>query len=331
MKNPSLVLAVALLCAFLVGQARATYSPTTGNGTSPALPSVAGGRLTLSSTVSRTTTDQTSAHIVYYLRDVGSTIAVYTSSTATWSYLAIPSGGWSLDTGTFGGSGDPGGLGAAASTCYDICLMPAGALVGYSWSSSGAGSSTRRLAIIQQDGALVQTTTLYRFLGTLRTTSSTLLEDSSANRLLSNAQNSVPTPDGWTYDNGGGNPTQSSTTWAVPNSAAAPYVHSYVQCLAGLPARFTFTGGFARTGGSTNLHLAVSIDGSLPTFSSIPTNSPCWTIYSGNTPSTFATDMVLPDSAGYHTASLAWAVDSGNTFEIFNSNSQAGTALSAWH
>lgn len=156
------------------------------------LPSIAGGRLTLTSGTAVTTADVTAAVSVFYTPHVSAALALYDGVSA-WNVLSFAETTLALGTLT---SGLP----------YDVFAFNNSgtlALESLAWSTATA----RATALVKQDGVWVKTgATTRRYLGTFLTTSTTTTEDSFAKRYLWNYNNRVrrvmavyPTTDSWAY------------------------------------------------------------------------------------------------------------------------------------
>lgn len=147
-------------------------------------PATQHGRLTLTTAVSVPTSDETAQTTLYFTPHNGNLIALYDGS--VWNYHTLTEISLAV-------SGFPSG--GAANTNYDIfCYSDSGTLTleAVAWSDSGAGTSARATALVEQDGVLVQSgATSRRYAGTVRTTGSTQLESSSSNRYVWNYNNRV--------------------------------------------------------------------------------------------------------------------------------------------
>lgn len=187
---------------------------------------VCDGRLTLESGVAVSTTDQTAKTTVYFTPYLGARVAVYDGT--RWVLHTFTE--LSLALGTL-----------IDATNYDVFLYDnAGTLtltLGPAWASAtarGTGAGTTELTT--QDGVYVNAVSLSggpgakagRYLGTLRTTSTTTTEDSAAKRLMWNATTRAPrvvrvveTANSWTVG-----------AWRYVNNSAA----NRIEVLVGLPA-----------------------------------------------------------------------------------------------
>jgi len=193
---------------------------TGGGGGGTTLPGVAGGRLTLSGTLSVTFTNTTSGTL-YYLPHpgAGNQVALHDGS-STWTYHSIPSTGVAATSGSL-----------SADANYDVYLYDdSGSLTLdlVQWSSDTLRYGTADLE--QQDGVHIKEgATTHRYLGTVRTISSsgTKFTDALRQRFVWNFQNSVPVvdysadlTDSWT-DNGNG-------TYSAIDGGAAAWKHEFV-------------------------------------------------------------------------------------------------------
>ncbi len=151
----------------------------------------AGGRLTLTSGTPVTTADVTAAATLYYTPYIHDRIGLYDGS------------GW--DSHEFTEISIPLGT-LTANLPYDVYVYDnagteTGELVAWTNSTTRAVTRTRTNGVLLKTGSLTK-----RYVGTIRTTSTTTTEDSFANRLVWNANNRVPRPlqkteddDSWTY------------------------------------------------------------------------------------------------------------------------------------
>ena len=149
-----------------------TYSPIVNS-------SLVGGRLTLESGVSISSTDQTAKTTLYYTPHIHSSIGLYNTTTLVWVPYNFTQRSLALGT-------------LSSGFNYDVFIYSnAGTLTlaASVWTSNTA----RATAISLQDGVYVKTSDKsYRYLGTFRTTATTTTEDSEAKRFVYNANNQVP-------------------------------------------------------------------------------------------------------------------------------------------
>ena len=148
-----------------------TYSPIVNS-------SLVGGRLTLESGVSISSTDQTAKTTLYYTPHIHSSIGLYNTTTLVWVPYTFTERSLALGT-------------LSSGFNYDVFIYSnAGTLTlaASVWTSNTA----RATAISLQDGVYVKTSDKsYRYLGTFRTTTTTTTEDSEAKRFLYNCSNQV--------------------------------------------------------------------------------------------------------------------------------------------
>ena len=141
---------------------------------------VCNGRLTLAAGVPEfdaRAADVTGATTIYYTPFKGNVISLYDGTvwtTQTFSEI-------SLALGTL-----------TASTNYDVFIYNNAGTLTLELSAAWATNATRTDAIALQDGILVKSgAATRRFLGTIRTTSTTTTEDSMVRRFLWNAENQI--------------------------------------------------------------------------------------------------------------------------------------------
>lgn len=156
-------------------------------------PSICNGRLTLETGVPVSTTDQTAKTTIYFTPFKGNAIALYSGS--AWVRKTFSEISLALGTLTSGKN-------------YDVFVYDDAGTVTLEFSAAWTNDTTRADALTLQDGVLVKSgTTTRRYLGTLRTTSTTTTEDSAAKRFVWNAynqqrrlmKNATETTDSWTY------------------------------------------------------------------------------------------------------------------------------------
>jgi hypothetical protein len=187
-----------------------------------AMAPVCDGRLTLESGVPVSSTDQTAKTTVYFTPDQGARVAVYDGT--RWVFYAFSELSLALGTLTSGAN-------------YDVFLYDAAGTLtltlGPAWTSNtarGTGAGTTELTT--QDGVYVNAVSITsgpgakagRYLGTLRTTSTTTTEDSAVKRLLWNVARRRRRPvrvtdatNSWTV-----------STWNYANASAANRVELVV-------------------------------------------------------------------------------------------------------
>lgn len=177
------------------------------NGVNPAR-AICELRLTLSTGVPVPVSDVTGATTVHLTAFRGNCVSLFDGSSA-WAVFALAAD-LSLALGTL-----------VANTNYDIfCYSNSGApaLELGAWTND----TTRATGLVLQDGILVKSgATTRRYLGSLRTTSTTTTEDSAANRLLFNWYNPV---ERHLLAQNVSSPTTSSATWASVSSTTASFL-----------------------------------------------------------------------------------------------------------
>ena len=142
-------------------------------------PSINGGRLTLTSGTPVTTSDVTSATTLYFTPYKSDRLALYDG--ANWRIYSFTEKSLALGTLTTGTNYDVFAYASGGSVTLDNTSLVA-------WSSNTA----RATALVQQNGVWVKSgASIYRYLGTIRTTGTTTTEDSALNRFVFNAANRV--------------------------------------------------------------------------------------------------------------------------------------------
>lgn len=153
-----------------------------GVGSSRFVSMLAGGRLTLSSSVPVTTSSIVSASVVYYTPMDSNQLTLYNG--AYWQQCSFTQPSFKLT------SDNP------ANTNYDVfaSISPSNdevVLNTIAWS----GANTRQVPLVRTDGVLVASSDpKLRFLGTFRTTNAGFTDDSFAKRLVWNRYNPVTRP-----------------------------------------------------------------------------------------------------------------------------------------
>lgn len=237
-----------------------TAIETLGNLVTPTA-QVCNGRLTLTSGTAVTTSDVTAATTIYFTPYKGNTVTIYDGT--NWIPYAFTELSLSL-------------AGYTASTPHDIFLYNNSGTLTLS-PQAWTNDTTRATAITLQNGVYVKSgSTGYRFLGTIRTTSTIgQTESSISKRFVSNYYNPLPmslkvrdTTDSWTYA------TASYTSW---NASTANRVE-FVRCVNEIPVSLEFTGLLSQTGsvaggigiglGSTTVNSAYVYTYGIPTFTS---------------------------------------------------------------
>lgn len=230
-------------------------TPAGGGGASTAIIDQysAHGRLTTSAGTPVSTSSISGASAIIYTPYIGDKIALYSSSTwsiLTFSELMTPSSG------------------LTTTTIYDVFIYnnasTATLEIGPAWASGTARTS----AITQLNGVWVKSADFTRrYLGSLRTTSTSAYDDSNQNRFLWNCYNRVVRPlvrkettSSWTY---------STAAWRSWNNSNA----NRVQILRGLDedaVGVTFNGG--ASGGTYSLGVGLDVTASA-TVSSVGSNA----------------------------------------------------------
>jgi len=146
--------------------------------TQSAVPEANGMRLTLTSGVPVTTADVVGAQTVFLTPYISGTLSLYSA------------GAWVTHIGLTETSLPLGVL--LSGKNYDVFAFwtGTGTGIGLEFSAAWASDTTRTDALARQDGILVKATDhTRRYMGTIRTTSTTTTEDSIANRFLWNQSN----------------------------------------------------------------------------------------------------------------------------------------------
>jgi hypothetical protein len=172
------------------------------------------GRLTLSTGVPVTTADVLAATTLYYTPYNGNRFASYVSG--KWQLATFAELSLSL-------------AGLAANTNYDVFVyLAAGVptLITYSWTSSGAGTSTRNHPIVLQDGVWVRNAAAHlRYLGTIRITGTIgQCEDSVTKRFVWNTYNQTLSEFNKTITGGHTYETATWRSWNANDTARVEWV-----------------------------------------------------------------------------------------------------------
>ena len=148
---------------------------TVSGGTVPV--HVSDGRLTTESGVPISTSDRTAQSTLYYTPFTGNQIALYDGS--AWSLHTFTERSLALS-------------GLTSGKNYDVFLYNNAGTLTLELSAAWTNDTTRADALTTQDGVYVKSgATTRRYLGTIRTTGTTTIEDSLTKRFLWNAQNQV--------------------------------------------------------------------------------------------------------------------------------------------
>jgi hypothetical protein len=170
-------------------------------------PSINGGRLTLTSGTAVTTADVSAATTIYFTPYKSDRLALYDGT--NWRVYSFTEKSLALGTLTSGTNYDVFAYASGGSVTLDSSSLVA-------WTSNTA----RATNIVQQNGVWVKSgATNYRYLGTIRTTSTTTTEDSVLNRFVFNAGNRVrramkryETTNYWNYTTYTYRPSNNSTS-----------------------------------------------------------------------------------------------------------------------
>lgn len=178
----------------------------TGGTTATVLPGICDGRLTLETAVPVSTSDQTAKTSVFFTPYRGNQVALFDGT--FWAYYTLTERTLALGTITSGKN-------------YDIFLYNNAGTLTLELSAAWASDTARTDALVLQDGVYVKSgAPTRRYVGMIRTTSTTTTEDSAAKRFVWNAQhrtqrqmrNALETADSWNY---------TLATWRQANANAA--------------------------------------------------------------------------------------------------------------
>ena len=277
-----------------------TYSPIVNS-------SLVGGRLTLESGVSISSTDQTAKTTLYYTPHIHSSIGLYNTTTLVWVPYTFTERSLALGT-------------LSSGFNYDVFIYSnAGTLTlaASVWTSDSA----RATAISLQDGVYVKTSDKsYRYLGTFRTTATTTTEDSEAKRFVYNVNNQVPRHSlgvlGYVNDNAAVTFTLSSlNTWVALNGG----VGNKCEWVNGLTSTCMLVGeSFGVAGAAGYVIIGIGIDST--------TNGDFIVLQSDNTATaTFGrgASKAYVFTLGYHFISLN-GYTTGGTATIYKEDSRNG-------
>jgi hypothetical protein len=164
-----------------------TYLDSNGEFTSPSvggggadgsvIPSTTDFRLTVETAVPVPTTDQTGKSTIYLTPYKGRFIALYSGS--EWEYLSSAEVSLALS-------------GLTDAKNYDVFAYNNAGTLTLELSAAWASATSRTDALTTQDGVTVKSgATTRRWVGTIRTTSTTTTEDSARRRFVYNAENQV--------------------------------------------------------------------------------------------------------------------------------------------
>jgi hypothetical protein len=171
----------------------------------PAFNALCDGRLTLTSGTAVTSADVTGATTIYFTPRGGNRVALYDGS--AWKVLTFTE--LSLALGTL-----------SNNTNYDVFVYDNSGSVAIDTLVAWTDGTTRVTALTLQDGVLVKSgATTRRYVGTIRTTSTTTTEDSKAKRFVWNMYNRVlrvmhvvESTNSWSY---------STAAWRQANNSTA--------------------------------------------------------------------------------------------------------------
>lgn len=259
--------------------------------TSPAihaLPSLeAGGRLTLESGASFSVSDQTAKTTIYYTPHAHNRIALWNGN----AWVRRTFGEVSLALGTL-----------TADKNYDVFGYDNAGTFALELSAAWTNDSTRADALTTQDGVSVKSgATTRRLLGTIRTVTTTTVEDSAAKRFVANQDNLMPrslrlsiTTDSWTYN---------GASWRSSNNSTA----NRVQWLNSRPAGVQVH-GWVMVGGGNEGATGMGIDSTTAPSGLIAACALAGTDSQFATPAAYAGEV----AAGFHYAQLLEYTRSGS-------------------
>lgn len=260
----------------------------TGGGGGSAANATINGRLTTESAVPVSTSDRTAQATIYLALYNGDQLGLYTG--AAWTVLNYTQLSLGLS-------------GLTSGKNYDVFVDYNGGTPQLVLSAAWASDTTRTDAIALQDGIYVKSgTTTYRFVGTIRTTSTTTTEDSAANRFIWNAYNRVPralravkeTTDSWVYN---------STTWHQANGNTANQLN-FVMGLA-LDSPTAFVNGEGSGSGAYSSSIGIGCN-------STSTQTFPWATFATGSAIGVSTQNSCPPVLGY--SFIAWLeADNGST------------------
>lgn len=199
------------------------------NGTGSGANFICNGRLTLTSGTAVTTADVTGATTIYFTPFQGNQISTYDSS--TWTGHTLTEVSLALGTLTSGKN-------------YDVFIYNNSGTLTLELSAAWTSDTARSDAIALQDGVKVKSSDhSRRYLGTIRTTSTTATEDSEAKRYVFNEYSRMPrsmknakeTTDTWSYATGSYRQANSNTANQLDyvSGDAAVLVHAEVAAAVG--------------------------------------------------------------------------------------------------
>src|SRR5215471_9655931 len=208
-------------------------------------PATCQGRLTTETGVPVSTSDRTAQSTLYFTPYVGNRICLYDG--VRWKMYAFTERSLALS-------------GLTSGKNYDVFLWDNSGTLALELSAAWTNDTTRADAITLQDGVYVKSSaTTRRYLGTVRTTGTTTIEDSLAKRFVWNMHNRVTRPmkavtetaDSWTY---------TLTAFRQANANAANQL-AYVVGIADQPVRAKVS-AFAFSSSNINVTAGIGIDSS---------------------------------------------------------------------
>lgn len=185
---------------------RAKEAEKKGNPYTDIVPSLVNGRLTLESAVPISTSDQTGKSTVYFTPYHGNKITLYSGS--AWVFCTFSEISLNLSSLTSGKN-------------YDVFAYNNSGTVTLELSAAWTDDTTRATSLVLQDGIYVKFgAATRRYLGTIRTTSTTTTEDSKSKRYVWNYYNRSPrfltvqdATASWTYS--------TDNTWRSANASTS--------------------------------------------------------------------------------------------------------------
>jgi hypothetical protein len=200
------------------------------------VPDSCNGRLTLETAVPISTSDQTAKTNVYFTPYLGNRVSLYDGT--RWKLYTFTEKTLALGTITSGKN-------------YDVFLYDNSGTLTLELSAAWTSDTARNEALATQDGIYVKSgSTTRRYLGTIRTTSTTTTEDSAVKRYVWNLYNQVPrkfkkqeTQTTWTY--------ASATFRLVYNGTNDPVVRAVVGKTGYSMASVTSLLGMSGSGGAS--------------------------------------------------------------------------------
>lgn len=168
------------------------------------IPSYCDGRLTTESGVAVSTSDRTSQGTIYFTPYLGNRITIYDGT--RWKLYSFTERSLALSSLTSGKN-------------YDVFIYDNAGTLTLELSAAWTNDTTRADALTTQDGVYVKSgATTRRWLGTIRTTSTTTTEDSQSKRFVFSAYNQVAkvlkvadATTSWTYSTGSWRSANGST------------------------------------------------------------------------------------------------------------------------